>query len=274
MPARRLPTKVVTKPWGRRDPGPWFPDVAQTDEPVGEIWFEDGPDAALMVKFLFTAERLSIQVHPDDAAARAAGHPRGKDEAWLVLAADPGAHIGLGLLRPAGRDELRAAALDGTIEQLIDWKPASAGDAWYSPAGTIHALGPGLKLVEVQQNIDLTFRLYDYGRPRALHLEQGLAVARGEPFAGGPLAPRAIGEGRALVAWGPAFTVERWTGGAAGALAGPAWVTVLAGTARLDGATAVAGECWRVDGAAQLVAHGADLLLAMPGIGVTNRNEP
>lgn len=273
MPARRLPTKVVAKPWGRRDLGPWFPDVPEAAEPVGEIWFEDSADAALMVKFLFTAERLSIQVHPDDEAARAAGHPRGKDEAWLVLAADPGAHIGLGLLRPAGRDVLRAAALDGSIEQLMDWKPAAAGDAWYSPAGTIHALGPGLKLVEVQQNIDLTFRLYDYGRPRELHLEDGLAVARGEPFAGRPLAPQPVAKGRALVAWGPSFSVERWTGGAAGPLAGPAWVTVLEGTARLDGAPAAPGECWRVDGAAQLLADGADLLVATPGEGAAHWNE-
>ncbi len=263
MPARRLPTRIVTKPWGRRDLGPWFPDVPADAPPVGEIWFEDAPDAALMVKFLFTAERLSIQVHPDDAAARAAGHPRGKDEAWLVLAVDPGAHIGLGLTRPASVEELRAAALDGSIEALLDWKPAAAGDAWYSPAGTIHALGPGLKLVEVQQNIDLTFRLYDYGRPRALHLEDGLAVARGEPFAGAPQPPQPLGDGRTLVAHGPAFHVERWTGSAAGEVIGPAWVTLLAGAARLDGARARAGECWRIDGAVAVAMDGAgDLLVA------------
>jgi mannose-6-phosphate isomerase len=263
MPARRLPTRIVEKPWGRRDLGPWFPDVPADAPPVGEIWFEDAPDAALMVKFLFTAERLSIQVHPDDAAARAAGHPRGKDEAWLVLAADAGAHIGLGLTRPASGAELRAAALDGSIEALLDWKPAAAGDAWYSPAGTIHALGPGLKLVEVQQNIDLTYRLYDYGRPRELHLEEGLAVARGEPFAGAPQPPQPLGDGRARVAWGPAFHVERWTGPVAGAIEGPAWVTLLAGAARLDGARAQAGECWRVDGAvAVTVDRAGDLLVA------------
>ena len=268
MPARRLPTRIVEKPWGRRDLGPWFASMPAGAPPVGEIWFEDAPDAALMVKFLFTAERLSIQVHPDDAAARAAGHARGKDEAWLVLAADPGAHIGLGLTRPATIAELRAAAQDGAIEALIDWKAASAGDAWYSPAGTIHALGPGLKLVEVQQNIDLTYRLYDYGRPRALHLEAGLAVARGERFAGAVLRPQPLGEGRARVACGPAFHVERWTGPVSGPVAGPAWVTMLAGLARLDGQEAHAGECWRVEAVVRLDAPaGADLLVAVPGPG-------
>lgn len=267
MPVRRLPTRIVEKPWGRRDLGPWFADVAPDAPAVGEIWFEDGPDAQLMVKFLFTAERLSIQVHPDDAAARAAGHVRGKDEAWLVLAAEEGAHIGLGLTREMRADALRAAALDGSIEELIDWKPAAAGDAWYSPAGTIHALGPGLKLVEVQQNIDLTYRLYDYGRPRELHLEAGLAVARAEPFAGGPQRPEPLGDGRARVTWGPALNVERWTAGASGEVNGPAWVTVLAGTVLIGGERMQAGECWRVDGPAlaDAVSADGDLLVAWPG---------
>src|SRR3546814_2738640 len=91
---------------------------------------------------------------------------RGKDEAWLILAAEPDSTIALGTKRPVGREELRDAALDGSIEDLLDWKPVKAGDFYYSPAGTVHAIGAGITLIEVQQNVDLTYRLYDYGRPR------------------------------------------------------------------------------------------------------------
>lgn len=147
---------------------------------IGEIWFAhpDGDAAPLMVKFLFTSESLSIQVHPDEDAARAAGLPRGKDECWLVLAADAGAELGVGLAVDADRSALRAAALDGSIVDLIDWRATETNDFVYNPAGTIHAIGAGLTIVEVQQNVDRTYRLYDYGRPRELHLDAGLAVAR------------------------------------------------------------------------------------------------
>src|SRR5690606_27464023 len=158
MRAIRLETRRVAKPWGRRRLWPGLGDVPAGGAPVGEVWFQppDGSDPDLLVKYLFTSERLSIQVHPDDEAARARGHPRGKDEAWLVLDAEPGATIGLGLIEAIDRDTLRRAALDGSIERLLDWRPVKAGDFFYSRAGTIHAIGPGLTLVEVQQNVDLT----------------------------------------------------------------------------------------------------------------------
>jgi mannose-6-phosphate isomerase len=173
----------VDKPWGRDDiPG----EFGEFDgRRIGEIWFAD-PDegaAALMVKFLFTSERLSIQVHPDGDAARAAGLLRGKDECWLVLAADAGAELGVGLAVDTDRSALRTAALDGSIVDLIDWRTAKTNDFVYNSAGTIHAIGAGLTIVEVQQNIDRTYRLYDYGRPRELHLDAGLAVARVSPAA-------------------------------------------------------------------------------------------
>src|SRR5262249_13298778 len=152
-------------------------------------------------KFLFTSERLSIQVHPDDPAARAAGHPRGKDEAWLVLGADAGATIGLGLTHAVSREALRAAALDGSVEGLIDWRPVQTGDCFYSPAGTIHALGAGLTVLEIQQNLDLTYRLYDYGRPRELHLDEALAVADLSPGRGAG-AEEPIDRGRDRIAAG------------------------------------------------------------------------
>ena len=177
-PLRRLQRLVLEKPWGRDDVSADFGDF--DGRRIGEIWFShpDGDAAPLMVKFLFTSERLSIQVHPDEDAARAAGLPRGKDECWLVLAADADAELGAGLAVDADHNALRTAALDGSIVDLIDWRAAETNDFVYNPAGTIHAIGAGLTIVEVQQNIDRTYRLYDYGRPRELHLDAGLAVAR------------------------------------------------------------------------------------------------
>ncbi|WP_257550948.1 class I mannose-6-phosphate isomerase [Sphingopyxis sp. DBS4] len=176
----RLEPIIVEKPWGRTDIPADFGDFG--GRRIGEIWFTrpDG-DVAPLVKFLFTSERLSIQVHPDDAAAQAAGYPHGKEECWLVLDAEPGAELGAGLAVPTTREALRDAALDGSITGLIDWRAAKADDFLYNRAGTIHAIGAGLTIVEVQQNVDCTYRLYDYGRPRALHLDAGLAVAALEP---------------------------------------------------------------------------------------------
>lgn len=177
----RLETIVVEKPWGRTDVPRAFGDFA--GRRIGEIWFMNpaGDAAPILVKFLFTSERLSIQVHPDDQDARAAGYPRGKDECWLVLSADPGAELGVGLTAETTREALRAAALDGSIVEQVDWRASKANDFVYNRAGTIHAIGGGLTVVEVQQNVDCTYRLYDYGRPRELHLDEGLKVAAPGP---------------------------------------------------------------------------------------------
>lgn len=177
----RLQTIIVEKPWGRTDiPGDFGNFGGRR---IGEIWFAHpaGDASPIMVKFLFSSERLSIQVHPDDAAARAAGYSRGKEECWLVLDAEPDAELGVGLAASTTREALRAAALDGSIVDMIDWRPSKAGDFVYNPAGTIHAIGGGLTIVEVQQNVDCTYRLYDYDRPRELHLGAGLAVATPGP---------------------------------------------------------------------------------------------
>lgn len=177
----RLDTIIVDKPWGRTDIPRDFGDFG--DRRVGEIWFShpDGADALILVKFLFTSERLSIQVHPGDEAAAAAGYPRGKEECWLVLDAEPDAELGVGLKAATTREALHDAALDGSIVNMIDWRPARADDFVYNRAGTIHAIGAGLTVVEVQQNVDCTYRLYDYGRPRELHLDAGLAVSATAP---------------------------------------------------------------------------------------------
>jgi mannose-6-phosphate isomerase len=177
----RLATKVVDKPWGRKGIDPRF--QVDPKRQVGEIWFEPPPGRALdvMVKYLFTTERLSVQVHPDDATAQARGYPRGKDECWIVLDADDDAELGIGTVRETSAEEVIAAARDGSIVGLIDWRRPKKGDFIYNPAGTIHALGPGLTVLEIQQAVDLTYRLYDYGRPRELHLAEAADVVRPKP---------------------------------------------------------------------------------------------
>lgn len=266
MTATRLIQRVVEKPWGRRDLRPPFGTREADQPPVGEIWFEEpgGRELPLLVKYLFTSEKLSIQVHPDDAAARAAGYPRGKDEAWIVLATEADATIGIGLTAPTTREALRAAALDGSIEDLVDWRAASAGDTYYSPAGTVHALGPGLTLIEVQQNLDLTYRLYDYGRPRELHLDEGIAVSDPVPYRT-HFEPRQEKEGRLIVAEGPAFVLERWSRPAAGRLDGgePFWVIPVSGTGAIEGEPLDPGQVWVAEGGAALeIEDGADVLIA------------
>ena len=260
MTAARLRAVPVERVWGRRDIPAGFPRLAD-DVPVGEIWFEAPADAGLLVKYLFTAERLSIQVHPDDAAAAARGFPRGKDEAWFVLDAEPGAAIGLGLVREVTRAALRAAALDGGIEALLDWRPVARGDVFYSPAGTVHAIGGGISLIEIQQNLDLTYRLYDYGRPRELHVDEAVAVAIPGPWSP-PSHPVTIAPGREILAQGGAFTLERWT--APAKVRGEAVVVPIAAGGFIDGEALAAGSAWSVVESAELAGDAIDVLVARP----------
>jgi mannose-6-phosphate isomerase len=269
MAATRLIERRVEKVWGRRDLHA-FGAVADKAEPVGEIWFEhpSGHDLPLLVKYLFTSEKLSVQVHPDDAAARQAGHRRGKDEAWLVLEAEPEAMIGIGLKERVGKDSLRAAALDGSIEQLLDWRPAAAGDFYYSPAGTVHAIGPGLALIEIQQNVDLTYRLYDYGRPRDLHLDEGVEAANPRPYEPA-MRPYRLGENREILVEGRAFVIERRRGEAEHVLNGSemaVWLIMVGGAGTADGQRLEPGTVWLAEGPVALrLNDGAELLLAYAG---------
>ena len=256
MTAIGLRAVPVERVWGRHDLPPGFPRLGE-GVPVGEIWFEPPGDAPLLVKYLFTAERLSVQVHPDDATARAKGLPRGKDEAWFILDAAPDARIGLGLTREVSGAALRAAAVDGSIEDLLAWRPVSPGELLYAPAGTIHAIGAGIALIEIQQNLDVTYRLYDYGRPRELHLDEGIAAASPGPWA----PPPAPADGTVLAAGG-AFRVERRTTG--GRLEGPALVVPLRAAGTIDGAPLATGAAWQVDGSCELDGRGIDLLAAFP----------
>ena len=175
----KLDRQFVEKPWGRTQLPQPFPSSGAK---VGEVWFTSPEPMPLLVKYLFTSERLSIQVHPNDEQARERGVANGKTECWYILDAEPGATLGLGLTREVSKDELREAALDGSIEQLMSWKPVSAGDFLFVPAGTIHAVGAGISLLEFQQNEGVTYRLYDYGRPREWHLEDGIAVCEPIPY--------------------------------------------------------------------------------------------
>nr|MCU0256293.1 class I mannose-6-phosphate isomerase [Vicinamibacterales bacterium] len=198
----RLLPAFHERPWGVRSLAPWF-DLTPPN-PVGEAWFTASACATslggtlgaliaasprdllgeaafpgnepLLLKLLFTSDRLSVQVHPDDHYARRHHGSAGKTEAWHVLRAAPGSRVGLGFTREVAVDEAREAARTGAIEGLLAWHPASAGDTFLVPAGTVHAIGAGLTLVEVQEPSDVTYRLYDYGRPRELHLEHGLTV--------------------------------------------------------------------------------------------------
>ncbi|HEY0314127.1 MAG TPA: class I mannose-6-phosphate isomerase [Allosphingosinicella sp.] len=254
----KLRARQVEKPWGREALPPPFGDTG--GRRIGEIWFEGPGDLPLLAKYIFTSEKLSVQVHPDDAAARVRGLPSSKSECWYILDAAPDAVLGLGLKREVSKEALRAAAEDGSIEALMEWVPVAAGDFYFVPAGTVHAIGAGLALLEFQQNSDVTYRLYDYGRPRELHLDAGLAVARA-----GPYVPRAAPAAPALVT-GPPFTLLK--------LERPTnlledrrrWVLPLNGKAASGNETAGPGECLVIEAGAPLELDGLVLVGAEGGL--------
>ncbi|HOK47419.1 MAG TPA: class I mannose-6-phosphate isomerase [Bryobacteraceae bacterium] len=178
----KLTASSRPKIWGATNLMPWFPN---STEKIGEVWFvSDGESLPILVKFIFTSERLSVQVHPDDEYARVHENSPGKTEMWHILRAEPGASIAVGLRSEVSKEELRAAAISGEIENLLNWVPVSSGDTIFTPAGTIHAIGAGLALCEIQQQSDVTYRLYDYGRPRELHLDRAIEVSRPGPHPG------------------------------------------------------------------------------------------
>ena len=261
----QLEARLVEKPWGRTDIPPMFKSTG--GRRIGEIWFDAVEPLPLLAKYIFTSERLSIQVHPDDAQARARGLASGKTECWAILAAEAGATLALGPKRETTAEELRAAALDGSIEQLMDWRPVSAGDFLYVPAGTVHAIGAGIVLLEFQQNRGSTFRLYDYGRPRELHLDEAIAVADPRPYPPGH-ARRIDPDRPAVLVDGPHFCLVHAAGGA-----GPGdelrgrrrWVMPLDGEVASRGETAVPGQCLLVEGEAELDLAGARALIGAEG---------
>jgi mannose-6-phosphate isomerase len=237
LPIRLLPS-FRERVWGRTDLSPYFPDQRPA-QPVGEVWYtaEDnvtdlgatlgallarhpsilgtGQDprqphlCPLLVKLLFTSSRLSVQVHPDDEYAAQRHHSLGKTEAWYVLDAAPPGEVGVGFRQPITAERLRSSALSGEIEELVEWRKVHPGDTIFVPAGTVHAIGAGLTICEIQENSDITYRLYDYGRPRELHLEDGCRVAELGP-AGDASVPVTLAPWRTQLAECEYFRIERF----------------------------------------------------------------
>lgn len=192
--------------WGRKILAPFFPN-ASPETHIGEVWFTFKENETslgdrlgevlagrpeilgsagdpkhpgicpLLVKLLFTSERLSVQVHPNDDYAQRRHNSLGKTEAWYVIDAQPPGEVALGFRDALTQEELRSAAQSGAIEEMLDWRKVQAGDILFVPAGTVHAIGAGLTICEIQENSDITYRLYDYGRDRELHLEDGVRVS-------------------------------------------------------------------------------------------------
>ena len=277
----RLKPWFSERVWGKRALRPWYSDTG-TKELVGEAWLtgpqcvvEAGPLAGrtlasvalelggefpLLVKLLFPAEKLSVQVHPDDAQARALGETRGKTECWYVLEAVPGAAVALGLKAGVGVADVKAAVANGTMEELMEWVPVFVGDMLFVDAGTVHAVGPGVVLLETQQTSDVTYRLYDYGRPRELHLEKGLQVIRTKTAAG-KVAPRVM-DGFTRLIEQKYFVVDRFDLGSVSeatvSFEGPGCLVGLAGRAVVSTAE---GEAVIVPGQAVIVPSGANGLI-------------
>ncbi len=235
----RLAPYFRTRPWGFRNLRPWY-DYETSGEPIGEVWLtgemcvaETGPLAGhslkditaghmddllgeaaaagefpLLVKVLFPREKLSVQVHPDDALAQKHGFPRGKTECWYALDADEGASVALGIVPGTTPEQIRAAIEAETLEQYLEWIPVHKGDMIYVDAGTVHAIAPGAVLLETQQTSDLTYRMYDYGRGRELHVEPSMEAARMTTRAG-KVAPVDEGDHSVLIRE-HYFKVERW----------------------------------------------------------------
>lgn len=234
----RVEPRFVGRVWGWKDLHPWY-DCEAKSEPIGEVWltgddcevatgphagktlgevFKELPeamlggkapsgDSPLLIKVIFAREKLSVQVHPDDRLAQKYGQPRGKTECWYVLAAEAGAEVAAGLKAGVTLDAVKAGIEDGTLEESLKMLSVRAGDMIYVDAGTVHAIWPGSVLLETQQNCDLTYRMYDYGRGRELHIEKSLEATRLKTKAG-KVMPRVL-EDRTILVEGEYFCVER-----------------------------------------------------------------
>jgi mannose-6-phosphate isomerase len=269
MPIELASVRVAHKPWGVSDLRPWS-SVDATDHAVGELWFErvdkNASISALLLKVLFTSEPLSIQVHPDDTFARAIGMPNGKSEAWYIISAKPDAKIGVGLKYQVTPQELRAAIRDGSIVDLVQWRPVAKGDVIFIPAGTIHALGAGIVLAEIQQHSDATFRLFDFGRGRELHEDNAVAVANVWPLRSTCSATRFTSERTVLVA-SRYFVFEKLDlpAGSSWALLAEreTWILVLDGRAAIGLAAVSVGQAIFVSGDLASIEVGANGLTAL-----------
>lgn len=234
----RIEPRFVGRVWGWGDLHPWY-DRKAKDEPIGEVWltgddcnvatgphsgktlgeiFQELPEALLgpqapmsgsplLIKVIFAREKLSVQVHPDDRLAQKYGQPRGKTECWYALAAEPEAQVAVGLKPGVTLDAVKHGIAAGTLEESLNMLPVHAGDLIFVDAGTVHAIWPGSVLLETQQNSDITYRMFDYGRGRELHIEKSLEATRLSTRAG-KVAPRVMPD-RTVLVESEYFTVER-----------------------------------------------------------------
>ena len=247
---------LVERIWGVQDLAPWHAGDTGA-KAIGEIWLTaetcrvgPGPGAGrtlaeitaeaperfgdprqegfpLLIKLLFPREKLSVQVHPNDIEAQALGMPRGKTECWYVLQAEPGAEVAVGFRESLTVDEVAASIGDGSIEEKLRMIPVKAGDMVFVDAGTVHAIGPGMVVLETQQYSDTTYRLWDYGRPRELHVEAGMGVTRTATQAG-LVQPEAM-DGFTRLVTSDYFVVDRFSlkPGAAAPLGEPGRLQIL-----------------------------------------------
>jgi mannose-6-phosphate isomerase len=256
----------VPKLWGSLDLRPWNA-LGSSGVAIGEIWFErtvtDATEPSLLLKLLFANEPLSIQVHPGDGFAQSIGLPRGKTEAWYILSASPDAKVAVGLKRRVTPQQLRAAIEDASIVDLVRWHHVRTGDVIYVPAGTIHAIGPGLVIAEIQQRSDATFRMFDFGRGRDLQVDNAVAVAHaGTVRAQG--ASKRLANGRTLLIACPYFVLERidlapdmdWQLNAFS----ETWLLVLDGHAQVGPTSLLAGEAVFLNSTQATVRVGASRL--------------
>ena len=266
------------KVWGRQNLAPFFAGLSVKD-PIGEVWFtfrenqtKSGeslgdlikkhpkllgnafdpahPDQCpLLAKLLFTTERLSVQVHPRDDYAAKHHQSLGKTEAWYVVSAEPEAEVAVGFKQPISAHRLEESARSGEIESLLDWRKITAGDTIFVPAGTVHAIGAGATICEIQQNSDITYRLYDYGRPRELHLDHGVKVSDLGPHHY-RVQPRPLSQRREELVVCEYFRIEKLTVSASMTFPGAApyymLLTCIKGTGQIAGENFKAGTSWLV----------------------------
>jgi mannose-6-phosphate isomerase len=249
----RLETSLRERVWGRTSLAPFYGDVPR---PVGEAWYLSKTELPLLVKLIFTSERLSVQVHPEDGE----DGPLGKTEMWHILEAEPGATIALGFREAITRERLWEATRSGEVEQLLNWVPVKPGDTYFTPAHTVHAIGAGIVLCEIQQNSDVTYRLWDYGRPREIHIEKAVPICDLGVHPGASQ-PVEIDDGWHELARCRYFVTESLRMKAGEERALPAQqhqlVICVAGSGNLGGSSFRAGEVWLAPEGGQIYSDGS-----------------
>lgn len=266
MAVEKARIHIVPKPWGRTDLRPWnaYHDPLAA---IGEAWFEradpSAPLPALLVKLIFTDDPLAIEVHPEETLAHSIGLMHGKCEAWYVLSASADSRIAVGLKQQLDASQLGACIRDGSISERVQWHAVRTGDFAFVPPGTIHAIGGGLVIVEIQQRADATFPLFDYGGRRELHIDMAVAAACARQSER-QTAPRKLTAARTLLVANPHFVIERMmlAPGVVRELdiAAETWMFILAGEGRIDSLEVEAGNGVFLDRETACIEVGANRL--------------